>query len=418
MEEKSNLYLATNGFPWGNGEKTFIMPELPYLLEQFDITILARVSNETGQEDETKLDESIKVLKYVARPLTGKEIVAGSIKAVLSLTMLREITEIICERKNIKVRIAESLSFYLHAQKYKKWLEKNRIIIPDKKAVFYSYWSDYFHMSAIMLKKKYPSLKVISRLHGMDLYNERHVGGRQPFKKIMDLKTEKLVFACEYGMKYYIRQFTDKKSKSKYEVCRLGTDEIKKVPSQLRHNSFCLVSCSNVIPLKRVEIIVDALSRIRDFNIKWVHFGDGESLEGIKKKASEKISDNITVQFVGHAENKKIREFYENNQVDCFITTSSTEGGCPVSITEAMSASIPVIGTCVGGITEMINGNGVLLPENPTIIEVEKAIREIYSLDDEQKQKMCNRSLEIWRQFFDERNNAQHIVKILKGVLR
>ena len=85
-------------------------------------------------------------------------------------------------------------------------------------------------MSAIMLKKKYPFLKVISRLHGMDLYNERHVGGRQPFKKIMDLKTEKLVFACEYGMKYYIRQFTDKKSKSKskYEVCRLGTDEIKK----------------------------------------------------------------------------------------------------------------------------------------------------------------------------------------------
>lgn len=417
MEEKPNLYLATNGFPWGKGEKTFIMPELPYLLEQFDITIIARVSNETCQEDETKLDESIRVLKYVARPLKGKEIAIGSVKAVFSLTMLREIIEIIRGRKNIKIRTIESLSFYLHAQKYKKWLEKNGIIAPDKKAVFYSYWSDYFHMSAIMLKKKYPSLKVISRLHGMDLYNERHIGGRQPFKKIMDIKTEKLVFACKYGMKYYIRQFAGEKSKSKYEVCRLGTVGIKRVSSQLRTDSFCLVSCSNVIPLKRVEIIVDALSRIHDFNIRWVHFGGGESLESIKKKASEKISDNITAQFMGHVDNKIIREFYEKNQVDCFITTSSTEGGCPVSITEAMSASIPVIGTRVGGITEMINGNGVLLPENPTTMEVEKAIREIYSLDGEQKQKMCNRSLEIWRQFFDERNNAQHIVEILKGVL-
>jgi len=46
MEEKSNLYLATNGFPWGKGEKTFIMPELPYLLEKFDVTVIAKVSNE------------------------------------------------------------------------------------------------------------------------------------------------------------------------------------------------------------------------------------------------------------------------------------------------------------------------------------------------------------------------------------
>lgn len=420
MKEKANLYLATNGFPWGKGEKTFIMPELPYLLEKFDITIIARVTDKIDcqNENETKLDENIKILKYVARPLTRKEIITGSIKAVFSLTMLKEIFEIIHGRKNIKVRTMESLSFYLHAQKYKKWIEENEVIASDKKAVFYSYWSGYFQMSAVMLKKKYSYLRVISRLHGMDLYNERYVGGRQPFKKSMDLKTEKLVFACEYGMKYYIQQFSNNNSKDKYEVCRLGTEKIIKVQNSLQSNVFCLVSCSNVIPLKRVEIIVDALSRICDFKIKWVHFGDGESLDSVKKRAFEKISDNITIQFMGYVENEKIREYYEKYPVDCFITTSSTEGGCPVSITEAMSASIPVIGTNVGGITEMINGNGVLLPENPTTLEIEKAIRYIYNLDDEQRQKMCKRSLEIWRQFFDEKNNAQHIVEILSSVLR
>ena len=419
MEEKSNLYLATNGFPWGKGEKTFIMPELPYLLEKFDVTVIAKVSNEINRkaENATKLDESIKVLQYVAKPLTGKEIIVGSIKAIFSLTMLREIVTIICERRNIKVRIRESLSFYLHAQKYKKWIEENKVIVSGEKAVFYSYWSSYFHMSAVMLKESYPFLKVISRLHGMDLYNERYIGGRQPFKKYMDLKTEKMIFACEYGMKYYIREFVDENKTDKYKVCRLGTEKIEKKPNRVQKDSFCLVSCSNVIPLKRVEIIVDALSRINDLKIKWIHFGDGESLKSIQKRVSEKLTDNIAVQFMGHVDNKKIREFYEKYQVDCFITTSSTEGGCPVSITEAMSASVPVIGSGVGGISEMIDGNGILLSENPTIEEVEEAIRKIYSLDDEQRHQMCNRSLEIWKRFFNEKNNAKHIVEILEDVL-
>lgn len=419
MEEKPNLYLATNGFPWGKGEKTFIMPELPYLLEKFDITVIAKVSNEINRKEEnaTKLDENIKILQYVAKPLTGKEIITGSIKALFSPIMIKEIVTIIRKGEKIKVRITESLSFYLHAQKYKKWVEENKIIVFENEAVFYSYWSSYFHMSAAMLKKTYPSLKIVSRLHGADLYNERYKGGRQPFKKYMDSQTEKLVFACEYGMEYYIRQFTDENKMNKYEVCRLGTEKIEKKQNRVQEDLFCLVSCSNVIPLKRVEIIVDALSRINDLKIKWIHFGDGESLEDIKKRASEKLTDNITVQFMGHVDNQKIREFYEKHQVNCFITTSSTEGGCPVSITEAMSASVPVIGTGVGGISEMIDGNGILLSENPTIEEVEEAIRKIYSLDDEQRQQMCNRSLKIWKQFFDEKNNAKHVVEILEDVL-
>ena len=65
----------------------------------------------------------------------------------------------------------------------------------------------------------------------------------------------------------------------------------------------------------------------------------------------------------------------------------------------------------------MIDGNGVLLPQNPTIEEVEAAIRKMYSVDDEQRQQMCNRSLEIWKRFFDEKNNAKHVVGILEEVL-
>lgn len=419
MIKKTKLYLATNGFPWGKGEKSFITPEIPYLLDRFDLVIISKVSKEVGQQKEyrTELDKRIKVVKYNARPLSKREIINGSLKAIFSLTMIKEIVSIIHERENIKVRVRESLSFFLHAKRYAKWIEDNKVINKNEKTIFYSYWSSYYHLAATMLKEEYPLLKVVSRMHGMDLYNERYIGGRQPFKKIMDLNSEKLIFACKYGMCYYIQHFVDVNKTDKYEVCRLGTEKIERKQNKSQEDSFCLVSCSNVIPLKRVEIIVDALSRINDLKIKWIHFGDGDNLEGIKKRASEKLADNITLQFMGHVDNQKIREFYEKYQVDCFITTSSTEGGCPVSITEAMSASIPVIGTSVGGISEMIDGNGVLLPPNPTIEEVEAAIRKIYSVDDEQRQQMCNRSLEIWKRFFDEKNNAKHVVGILEEVL-
>ena len=37
---------------------------------------------------------------------------------------------------------------------------------------------------------------------------------------------------------------------------------------------FLLVSCSTVIPLKRVDLIISSLAKIK-FKMKWVHFGDG-----------------------------------------------------------------------------------------------------------------------------------------------
>ena len=34
--EKRKVYLLTNGFPWGKGEKTFIIPEIFYLKKKYD----------------------------------------------------------------------------------------------------------------------------------------------------------------------------------------------------------------------------------------------------------------------------------------------------------------------------------------------------------------------------------------------
>ena len=52
-----------------------------------------------------------------------------------------------------------------------------------------------------------------------------------------------------------------------------------------------MASCSSLIPLKRVGLLIEALSDIKDIapdgNVKWVHFGDGELRQLLEKQANE-----------------------------------------------------------------------------------------------------------------------------------
>ena len=75
------------------------------------------------------------------------------------------------------------------------------------------------------------------------------------------------------------------------------------------------------------------------------------------------------------------------NEVRCFINVSSSEG-IPVSIMEVMSFGIPVIGTNVGGVSELVNQeNGHLLSANPAAQEIVSVIEKFQQLSNEDKEK-------------------------------
>ena len=44
-----------------------------------------------------------------------------------------------------------------------------------------------------------------------------------------------------------------------------------------------IVSCSRIVPIKRIHRILEALREIKDFPIEWTHIGGGELLEDIEK---------------------------------------------------------------------------------------------------------------------------------------
>ena len=145
-----------------------------------------------------------------------------------------------------------------------------------------------------------------------------------------------------------------------------------------------------------------------------MHFGQGEEKEKLERLAKELLEPmkNIKYEFKGFVTNEQILNYYGESRPSCFITTSLTEGS-PVSMQEALACGIPLIGTDVGGIYEMIEGNGYLLSKEPTPEETADAICKIYNLSETEHYAMSKKSLEIWSEKFDREKNNKQFLSIL-----
>lgn len=413
----NKIILATDSFPYGNGEKSFVLPELKRLAQQYDVTIISHVDTEALKSKTAEtLPKGVGCITLARPKLTMRDKIKAVFSYVKDCDGRREIREILGGKKNIGMRLYQSLSFYAQALCDQKKLERSGILPEDEQAVYYSYWYTYFCYSMIRLKRRYPNITILTRTHGCDLYHERIPGDRQPFKHQMETRLEAILFACDFALKYYREKISQNIVENKLYVCRLGTEKVSATREYQRQGRWHMVSCSHAIPLKRVPLIVDALALLEDAEIHWTHIGDGEQIGYLKEYANEKLGgkDNISCTFTGYLENDKVIQYYRENQVDCFITTSSTEGGCPVSAQEAMKFGIPMIGTAVGGVTEMIQDNGILLPADPTAEDVAAAVREMISYDEETIDAMRNAALRLWEKNYDIDINTQKVLRILK----
>ena len=121
---------------------------------------------------------------------------------------------------------------------------------------------------------------------------------------------------------------------------------------------------------------------------------------------------NISYEMPGFVPVEEIMQFYVEHCIDCFLTTSSTEG-CPVSVQEAMSFGIPVIATAVGGIPGMIDGNGILLSQNPQPQDISDAIKQLYGMSDKEKEEMHGRARELWEKKYNAAVNSEEFVRVL-----
>ncbi len=391
-----DIVLFTSFYPYGKGE-TFLESEIKHLSENFDNVYI--ISNSKIKKQTRKIPDNV----ILVRAGRDKHFFSSLIYGFVSLFFPSTFKEIFKGGKTSKLNIIQRTKYIARTNMIIFRLKRvmKRLNLKNENTIGYSYWlsnSAYF-----MSKNKKYFNKIISRAHAYE------VRSYIPFREEINNKMDEIYFISEYTNNAYNRLLDQYEigNKSNQHISKLGisyNDKIN-VPNE---NIFRIISCSNIIPLKRLDLIIDSLRKVqsKDYPIEWHHFGWGENEEQIIKYAKKQLLDkeNFHFTFHGWVQNKEIMKYYENNGVDLFINLSDIEG-IPVSVMEAMSYGIPSIARDVGGISELvINGlNGILLPENT---DANFISLKINNLIDAKRRNLDYFNRKKVKQFIDENYNA------------
>lgn len=367
------MYFFTSSFPFGRGE-SFIENEICFLAKAFaNITIIPLYCyDKNGIKRDTPAN--CKVLSPV--------ITSRWRHYFLGLFCLQTfrlfIREFFCRRVYTRITwIKMFLIAYCTTNSLLRSKTVRRILqdiqIDD---LIYFYWG----RGASDMLPFIPNtpVKKVVRFHNWDLYDYIY-GGYIPLQEAILKKADVSVFISKHGQDYMKNKYSHFQLNS--VVSYLGTFDFG-IAERSTDNLFRLLSCSNVSPIKRVFLIYEALQSITGYEIEWTHIGDGPDFEKLKNVV-QNTRKNIRVKLPGRIPNQKVIMYYQTNMIDAFINVSTSEG-LPVSLMEAISFNVPVIGTDVGGTSEIVTPQtGILLPSDPTVVEIADALKEIRNLKSE-----------------------------------
>lgn len=424
QDRKSDLYLITQDFPYGHLEDSFVAPEYPYLCEHFHVSVIAAEVSSMAQliSEEAVREKGIEACIIP----TGQSVVQklfSLLRFLLEKDCHTELVSIVKSGEKIPQRVYRALMFGAAAETFYRRLKKKIPLTKDTQALFYFYWFDYKCFGLTMHRRKFPKIRIVARTHGYELYDGRELYGRQFFKPQTDAGLKRLIFAAQFARDYYLRRYR-LTGGEKYPLYRLGVPDRGVTVGDRREGyregmEFLLLSCSDTSHVKRIDRMIDGLAGVTTVNVHWVHIGGGENLAEMRKLAQNKLDgkDNIRYEFAGAMLNTEVIEYYRTHYVGCLITTTQSEGGSPVAVQEALSFGVPVIATAVGELPQMVEGNGILLSENPSAEETARAIeRMAESFGSDAYFQMCGKSIGIFEEKFSEKRNfsafAEELAKL------
>lgn len=400
------LILLTAAFPYDSGEE-FLSNELNYI-KGFDKIIVCPCNTKPGSVKTKQLPNGVCCVP-VKNESSGR---AGYIKFFFKPCVLYEILTLIRNGQFSAGRVHETLFFMRNAVRIYRSLKNLPELKPADDITVYSYWFyDAAAGGALLagfLRKFGKRVRLISRAHGFDIHSERAKYGYLPMRKFL-LSNISTLFPCSVnGAETLKSQYP--KYAGKIKTAYLGTpDRGIKLGVQ---SKFHIVSCSYMVPVKRLHMIANALKQA-DFPAVWTHIGTGPLEEEIRALTLD-FPPNVQCEFAGAMENGAIMDYYKNNDISVFVNVSSSEG-IPVSVMEACSFGIPVIATDVGGTGEIVSDgeNGYLLPKDFSLADFLDKLRLIINMDVTEYDKMCEKSRAIWSEKFSAEKNYGKFYEVL-----
>lgn len=395
----NDLIILTVEWPYGKCE-TFFENEAPYA-RNFDHIYCMPLYRD---ESKRSVPDSISIIEKELPSMFR-----SALETFIHKDFWNEVIELLKTKRfsfhNLKVLTVTSIDAI---QRYKMLLSFIKTITSSDITV-YSYWMASDAVAVAWLKKRC-NVSFITRCHRFDLYEHDSTGDYIPYRHLVFNKVDK-IFSISIDGKKYLSKTYSYLEPDKICVSKLGTNDWGVSPkgdSDREH--ITVVSCSNLIPVKRVDRMIDSLMQSKT-KINWVHFGDGIMRDNLEEKIKA-LPSNVSFTFMGAVKNNELMNWYANNHVDLFVNFSSSEG-IPVSIMEAMSFGIPVIATDVGGTSEIVvdGVNGFLLNPDCTDCELLKKINEVTA--DKNFNQLGKNAREYWLTNYYSKTNYTHFYNMI-----
>ena len=410
---KKTLVIFTKKYPYDSGEE-FIDNEIAIDAEAFDKVLIVSTALDNKSIISRNIPKNVKVIgiKDIQNSYLRyfKYICYGCSFLLIDPSLQHRIYK----AQNLREKLA-TLYIFGRAIRNKKKIEKINEIQESLHgtSILYSYWCTDLALTVAFFKEEYKDmgvLRAVSRAHGYDLYEDRNIAKRIPFRDYVFQRLDAIFPCSEDGTNYLREKYPEVNKK----ICTsyLGTKRPTiKYAKKTEKKSFRVVTCSRIVPGKRVDLVAKALKHLEEkkiWDIEWICIGDGPLLEDIKCYVGNNLKINQAV-FLGQMNNEEVLKYYENNNIDLFINVSTAEG-LPVSIMEAISFGIPILATDVGGVREIVRSREIGLLMNADIDAIKLGN---YILAMKGRVFERNKIIEFWNDNFCADKNYNEFTKQL-----
>jgi glycosyltransferase involved in cell wall biosynthesis len=274
-------------------------------------------------------------------------------------------------------------------------------------------------LGALFLKKFF-KIPYLNTIYGEEVYLSKRFNTTFIIKllvnnssKSITISTGSLRACLEAGLQ-----------KEKLGIIPFGVDTNFFKPMKLEKNKdvFQILSVGYLIERKGFEYLIKAVKEVlkANYNIMLTIVGSGPLKIHIKNLINLlELDENI--EMISNVSDEKLLEIY--NSSDLFVLPSIVDSqgnteGLGVVLLEAMACKLPVIGSNIGGITDIIHDGdtGLLVPQKDSL-ELSKAIIRLIE-DQDLREKISLKGFIKVKENFSWEKIANEYIKIYETILK
>jgi glycosyltransferase involved in cell wall biosynthesis len=237
-----------------------------------------------------------------------------------------------------------------------------RIMRQPKRTIIHLHAAQAITPEITWLAARLRKLPLVTHFH-LDIEPSSAVGEvifgpyKRLFLRFVLRHSDRLIFLTEEQRTAMVQKY-DLKPERTHVMPNGVADDYFLPARQSFHKPLRLLFVGRLAVQKRPERIVAAMADLPQAHLDVV--GEGEARTSLARLAAQSPLGNVT--FHGPKFGADLRALYHN--ADVMVLPSDREG-MPLVLLEAMAAGLPVVGSDVPGIRELVRGTGILVP-NPS----------------------------------------------------